>query len=106
MQLIIKLSCAVQLVRLRNHPEVTRKATNLSQIRELTSSSCLLVLALHTVVLAQIGIMIKFGYKDRVQDKLHNGLCPVQIRSLVTEIRVVLSEPEPHLLITLIIDIR
>ena len=83
-----------------------RKATNLSQIIELTSSSCLLVLASHSVVLAQNGITIKFGYKDRVQDKLHNGLCLVQICSLVTEIRVVLSEPEPCLLIALIIDIR
>ena len=63
------------------------------------------MLASHTVVLAQNGITIKFGYKDRVQYKLHS-LCPVQIRSFVTEIRVVLSEPEPCLLIALIIDIR
>ena len=69
-----------------------RKATKLSQIVELTSSSCLLMLVSYTVVLAQNDITIKFGYKYRVQDKLYNGLCPVQICSLVTEIRVVLSE--------------
>ena len=101
-----------------------RKATNLSHIIELTSSSSLLVLASHSVVLVQNGITIKFGYKDRVLDKLHNGVCPVQIRSLDTSslirtrttptncsnyrywIQVVLSEPEPCLLIVLIIDIR
>ena len=100
--LIVKLSCAVQLGRLLNHAEVMWKATNLSQTIELTSSSCLLVLASYTAVLAQNGITIKFSYKYRVHDKLHSGLCLVQIRSLVTEIRVVLSEPEPPLPIALI----
>ena len=52
-----------------------RKVTKLSQIVELTSSSCLLVLASYAVVFAQNGITIKFGYKYKVQDKLHNGLC-------------------------------
>ena len=56
------------------------------------------------MVLAQNGITIKLGYKYRVHDKLHSGLCPVKTRSLVTEIRVVLSEPGPHLPIALIID--
>ena len=80
-----------------------RKATNLSQIIELTSSSCLLMLASHSVVLAQNGITIKFGYKDRVQDKLHNGLFSGTNPFIgYRDSRV----PEPRLLIALIIDIR
>ena len=105
-RLIVKLSCAWQLARLRKQSRGHAITDKLGHIVELTSSSCLLELASYTVVLAQNGIAIKFHYKYRVQDKLHNGLCPVQIRPFVTEIRVVLLEAGPRLPIALIIDIR
>ena len=48
-----------------NHPEVMQKATNLSQIIELTSSLCLLVLVSYTVVLAQNDITTNLSIGSR-----------------------------------------